>query len=218
MTKSATINLRALNAISLCASDEETRYYLNGVLVELEANGVRYVATNGHILAGHRDAYPGEATENLLTGAFIIPAAICKAFKLVTSDVMNLATLTLRDDGRLELTRGDESRVFDAIDGTFPDYMRVIPSAPNGKPAHYNPAYLAIMQKVGSVLRAAKRGSAVIPQIAQDDSGPGLINWLELPESFGVIMPVRVSEKPSVPEWAKARADYTVAEIAQAAE
>lgn len=62
------VSAKAFAAAMLAVSTEETRYYLNGVLIEPNpAGGVTVVATNGHILIAIHDA-DGETN-----GAWICP-------------------------------------------------------------------------------------------------------------------------------------------------
>lgn len=54
--RKVSVSARAFAAAMLAVSTEETRYYLNGVLVEPNpAGGVNVVATNGHILIAIHD-------------------------------------------------------------------------------------------------------------------------------------------------------------------
>ncbi len=109
-------------------STEETRYYLNGIFLHAaESNGVkvlRAVATDGHRLARVEMALP--------EGAGSIPGVI-----LPRKTVMELRKLLDEAQGAIQVSLSD-TRVrfaFDdvvltskLIDGTFPDYERVIPT------------------------------------------------------------------------------------------
>lgn len=109
-------------------STEETRYYLNGIFlhaVEEEGNALlRAVATDGHRLARFEMAMP--------SGAGDMPGVI-----VPRKTVNELRKLIDGSDGDVELSLSETkiSFAFDAshltsklIDGTFPDYQRVIPS------------------------------------------------------------------------------------------
>ncbi|MDD5277703.1 MAG: hypothetical protein PHR16_16675 [Methylovulum sp.] len=218
-TKQATINLRALHAISLASSQEETRYYICGVFVEIEARQVRYSGTNGHILVVHREEKAKAEAPNTLLGGFIIPTHICRAFKfkrkrpsddygvLVSTDRPSVLTLN-------QPSEGSDFRGFGVIDGTFPDVRRVIPDAPpSGEAATYNPIYVATMQRIGAMLRNFDGG---IPYIAQNGLNPAIVGWGGLDDSFGIIMPMRANT-PKLPEWAKVLPDFTPAEIVREA-
>ena len=133
----AQINLKTLNAVALFASKEETRYYLNGVLIQCRADHVMYVATDGHRLMGVREEIPQapkneERAFNTLLGDFIVPTEACK-HKSGKYDYLNFATMTRDGDVNLRLATSDSKvNVFKPIDSNFPDYGRVIPESMSG--------------------------------------------------------------------------------------
>lgn len=108
-----------------CISTEETRYYLNGVYMHAKEDGLlRGVATDGHRLALRRTDVPFRG----LDGIFL-----AKAVKILHR--------ALREGGNREIrvfgpalkrvvapTNGDWTIRMKMIDGTFPDYLRVIPT------------------------------------------------------------------------------------------
>lgn len=108
-----------------CISTEETRYYLNGVYMHAKEDGtLRAVATDGHRLALRRSdvAWP-----KALNG--ILPSRAAQIMHRATRGDGN-ATLTIAGtDLKQEVTpdSGDWRICYKLIDGTFPDYERVIP-------------------------------------------------------------------------------------------
>ena len=52
-----TLNIRALRAVLVAVSTEETRYYLNGINLEFTPDGVIMAATDGHRMIVLRQAY-----------------------------------------------------------------------------------------------------------------------------------------------------------------
>src|SRR4051812_23886693 len=105
MTETATINLNALAAAAIFSSTEETRYYLGGVLLEIEPDAITYVATDGRRLFAHRDTTGPKEDPHTLLGSFIVPTPACKALK--PSKHVPLATLTRGEGKRLILTQID---------------------------------------------------------------------------------------------------------------
>jgi DNA polymerase III subunit beta len=106
-------------------STEETRYYLNGIYFHEVAAGpfLRAVATDGHRLAQAQIARPMGA-ENM--PGIIVPR----------KTVLELAKLLEGDDGDVKVSLSSSKIRFEVgkltltsklIDGTFPDYERVIP-------------------------------------------------------------------------------------------
>ncbi|WP_287150680.1 DNA polymerase III subunit beta [Mesorhizobium sp.] len=108
-------------------STEETRYYLNGVAFEFSVNNdgmVRAIATDGHRLGSRQTKPSGPLRER---ATVIIPRAAIKAIAALARN--KEVTLSV-DDTRAELTFGDFTIRTKLIDGTFPDWRRVVPRGP----------------------------------------------------------------------------------------
>lgn len=117
------------------ASSEETRYYLNGVYIEKHSDDeVRLVATNGHKL------YLSDTEAQFAEGDDDITSAI------IPSDAVRLILLELKavggsdfpitasiDDYYITLKTPDAEIKYKLIDGTFPQYQKVIPNKPPKK-------------------------------------------------------------------------------------
>jgi DNA polymerase-3 subunit beta len=124
-----------LQAVEHCISDEETRYYLNGVALRIAASaGVSELvaaATDGHRLAEARLRLPHVFHFGALATAvpLILPrGAVARLLRLlVLSDPA--APVTVACTERAMRFHGPgwalESKL---IDGTFPDYERLMPS------------------------------------------------------------------------------------------
>jgi DNA polymerase-3 subunit beta len=125
------LSQRALkNAIAsthFAMAQQDVRYYLNGLLVEIENRLIRMVATDGHRLALCETP---SAKENDKNQSIIIPR---KA-------IMELYRLLLDDDSEIEIRVGgnfiqvktsEVSFTSKLIDGRFPDYQNVIPKDGN---------------------------------------------------------------------------------------
>lgn len=125
----ATIDLNVLAAMNECAaSKEDARYYLCGVLIEVYSQQNIYCATDGHRLLVHRQKFSDTDKETPeLIKAVILPSDECKALKPKKSEPTS-AALTFETDGYLKVLRQDGSaRLFRPIDGTFPDWRRIVP-------------------------------------------------------------------------------------------
>lgn len=192
-----TINLGALLAVSKAASKEETRYYLNGVLIEARERHVTYVASDGHILIAAREDLDG-ARDTPLIGDFIIPLNIITRFKLAQLKKFPFAVLSKKGDN-MAIEFNGERIEFLPIDGTFPDWRRVIPSKISGDTAQFNPALL-------SRLSAAKKifGETELITIAHNGSAPAVVSFgADTKNAFGIVMPFRAVAEPCVPKWVK---------------
>ncbi len=109
-------------------STEETRYYLNGVYLHAaETQGakvLRAVATDGHRLARMEVGLP-EGAENI-PGVIIPRKTINELYKLVESGGEKVEVSL--SESKIRFAVGNAVLVSKLIDGTFPDYERVIPT------------------------------------------------------------------------------------------
>lgn len=108
-------------------STEETRYYLNGIYLHAaESDGtsvLRAVATDGHRLARIEVGLPDGAAD--IPGVIIPRKTVGELNKLIEGRVENVE-ISLSDT-KVKFVCGDAVLVSKLIDGTFPDYERVIP-------------------------------------------------------------------------------------------
>jgi len=108
-------------------STEETRYYLNGIYLHAtESEGtpvLRAVATDGHRLARVEEKLPEGASG--MPGVIVPRKTIAELRKLLeeTSDEVEIAL----SDTRIQFSLGPVTLTSKLIDGTFPEYERVIP-------------------------------------------------------------------------------------------
>jgi DNA polymerase-3 subunit beta len=108
-------------------STEETRYYLNGIyLHSVESDGLRVlraVATDGHRLARVEEPLPEGAGS--MPGVIIPRKAINELRKLL-DEVSGNVEIGLSDT-RIQFRLDNVQLTSKLIDGTFPEYERVIP-------------------------------------------------------------------------------------------
>jgi len=120
--------LRALiDRTKFAMSTEETRYYLNGIYVHAAENeGVkvlRAVATDGHRLARFEMPLPEGAED--MPGVIIPRKAVAELRKLV-DEAGDSITISLSEN-KMRFNFDHIVLTTKLIDGTFPDYERVIP-------------------------------------------------------------------------------------------
>jgi DNA polymerase-3 subunit beta len=119
---------RLIEKTRFAISTEETRYYLNGIYVHAAAGdgggSLRAVATDGHRLAQAEIALPAGADG--MPGVIIPRKAVTEIFKLIdeTDSDVEIAL----SDTRIRFAVAGTVLTSKLIDGTFPDYERVIPS------------------------------------------------------------------------------------------
>jgi DNA polymerase-3 subunit beta len=108
-------------------STEETRYYLNGIYLHvIESDGVsllRAVATDGHRLASVDLPMPDGAKS--MPGVIIPRKAVLEIRKLI-DEIEDKVVIGLSDT-KIKFSFGGTVLTSKLIDGTFPDYDRVIP-------------------------------------------------------------------------------------------
>ena len=110
-------------------STEETRYYLNGIYLHAaqsnEVSVLRAVATDGHRLARVEMALPDGASG--MPGVILPRKTVGELRKLI--DETESAVGVSLSDTRVRFSFDDVVLSSKLIDGTFPDYERVIPHA-----------------------------------------------------------------------------------------
>ncbi len=108
-------------------STEETRYYLNGIYLHAaEADSgpvLRAVATDGHRLARVEEPIPQGAAG---MPGIIIPRKTINELRKLLDEVSGEIEVALSET-RIQFTIGSLRLTSKLIDGTFPDYDRVIP-------------------------------------------------------------------------------------------
>jgi len=187
---SVQFDFRALKAAALCASNEETRYYLKGVYVELGDCGLLTVATDGHRLLVARPEY-NAAMPNEPRFGIIIPLYILARLKI--SRYQNLGDLVC-EAGQWRLEYDGMKLGFTPVDGTFPDWRRVVPREISGEVAQFNPAYMVDFAKAAKAM-----GGDARPTVGYNGEGPALITLQADIEAFGVLMPYRASIVATTP-------------------
>lgn len=103
---------------------QDVRYYLNGLLFELNGNGLKTVATDGHRLALAELAVDLPISEAV---QIIVPRkAIQELLRLL--DGTDVEVELALSSAHLQVSMPDLRFTTKLIDGRFPDYQRVIPA------------------------------------------------------------------------------------------
>jgi DNA polymerase-3 subunit beta len=110
-------------------STEETRYYLNGIYLHAAKSGevevLRAVATDGHRLARVELPLP-EGAQGM--PGVIVPRKTVQEIRKLLDETEGTVRISLSET-KIRFDFGDGFLTSKLIDGTFPDYDRVIPSA-----------------------------------------------------------------------------------------
>ncbi|MAP96452.1 MAG: DNA polymerase III subunit beta [Ponticaulis sp.] len=118
---------RLIDKTRFAISTEETRYYLNGVYLHIhkgdDGEKLRAVATDGHRLAlSEVDAPEGSSA---LAGIIIPRKAVAEIRRLIDGYDGEIGISA--SEAKIVLTAGRAVLTTKLIDGSFPDYARVIP-------------------------------------------------------------------------------------------
>jgi DNA polymerase-3 subunit beta len=151
--------LDAIDRTEFAISTEETCYYLNGIFMHVAAGELRFVATDGHRLARYAMPVPDGAGS---APGVIIPRATVSILKGLAKSKGAPETVRVKINTTKALfTFGNVDVLTKLVDGTFPDYSRVIPSeSAASKRAIFD---VAEMTKAVSAVSAisSERGRAV---------------------------------------------------------
>lgn len=114
---------RLLARTQFCMAQQDVRYYLNGLLLELENKQARAVATDGHRMA-MSDIKLKQAMKE--TKQAIIPRKGVLEISRLLDDSDDDIEVRLSPN-HLQLAAGDLVFTTKLIDGRFPDYTKVVP-------------------------------------------------------------------------------------------
>ncbi len=113
---------RLLQRTSFAMAQQDVRYFFNGVLLEVEGDIVRFVATNGQRLA---TSYV--TTRDLGHHQFIIPRKAVAELNRILGEGDELIQLNFTAN-HMQVERGGVTLITKLIDATYPDYSRAIPT------------------------------------------------------------------------------------------
>jgi DNA polymerase-3 subunit beta len=170
-------------------STEETRYYLNGVYLHRRAGAdgplpaFDLVATNGHTL-GHARVTVSPLTDDASPADIILGAETVKWLLAALPDAGDdLVTLTtgprLKVGGSLvEVSAPGWHLTARGIDGSFPDYARVMPAMPSDPATIGNAAQMT----VAALAKAPRDGTQPVALIAAPAGGQAVVLSADTPK------------------------------------
>jgi DNA polymerase-3 subunit beta len=159
-------------------STEETRYYLNGIYLHpTDSHGtpvLRAVATDGHRLARVETPLPEGADG--MPGVIIPRKTVAEVRKLLddATDDVEVAV----SDTKIRFSFGSVELTSKLIDGTFPDYQRVIPAGNDKTLTVDCRLFQAAVDRVATIsteksraVKLAINGTNVVLSASNADSG-----------------------------------------------
>src|ERR1700719_3146790 len=150
---------RLIDKTQFAISTEETRYYLNGIYLHPASTAktatLRAVATDGHRLAQIDLPLPKGASG--MPGVIVPRKTVGEVQRLIED---NEAEVKIElSQGKIRFTIGDVVLTSKLIDGTFPDYGRVIPQNNDKELIVDKKDFEAAVDRVSTI--SSERGRAV---------------------------------------------------------
>jgi DNA polymerase-3 subunit beta len=187
---------RLFEKTQFAISNEETRYYLNGVFMHVteveDASLLRAVATDGHRLARLETPAPAGAVG--MPGVIVPRKAVAEVLKLIEAPEAEIEIEL--STSKIRFTLGAVVLTSKLIDGSFPDYARVIPT--------HNDKYLTVERKDfsdavdrvstisserGRAVKLALADSKLVLSVTNPDSGSAVeeleVNYDSAPIEIG---------------------------------
>jgi DNA polymerase-3 subunit beta len=157
---------RLIDKTRFAISTEETRYYLNGIFFHTVAQGsdtvLRAVATDGHRLA-LADADAPKGAQGM--PGVIVPRKTINELKRLLDDAADLVEIAVSSQ-KIRFALGDAVLTSKLIDGSFPEYARVIPKGNSKKLVLDNKSFAEAVDRVATV--SAERSRSVRLAIEKD--------------------------------------------------
>ncbi len=157
---------RLIDKTRFAISTEETRYYLNGIFFHtVQQNGsavLRGVATDGHRLALADETAPKGAQG--MPGV-IVPRKTINELKRLLDDAADLVEVSVSSQ-KIRFALGDAVLTSKLIDGSFPEYARVIPKNNSKRLKLDNKEFSEAVDRVATV--SAERSRSVRLAIQND--------------------------------------------------
>ena len=187
MTTTIIIRNDLLRGAAIFASTEQARYYLNGVYVESVGQHMRLVATDGKVLFA---AQVEISTHDPIKA--IIPLALIK--RLPTTKKGHEHVDLVIEGNKVSLTYNGTTVSADAIDGTYPDYARIVPTEISYEVAHYDPEQIGLFSMAARLMGTNER-----PHVFNNGGAPAMVRIVpaaHMPRvnMFGLVMPLTLSQ------------------------
>lgn len=208
MTTERRISLSSkyIPAIAPFIAKQDVRYYLNGFRVEPHPEqGVLIIATNGHVLAVVHD------TDGFTNGSYVctLPANIVSACRkknatrlyfvgdvgYVTSADVPLDDVAIIGPFHIEVAHAR------AIDGTYPDWRRVISEPSGADQMCVQLEYLRYFETAAKLSHGNVCGRHGFIRAYNTKNQATVVHIEGLPEFLGLVMPAQTYNQPAIPDW-----------------
>ena len=153
---------RLIDKTKFAISTEETRYYLNGIYMHASGDKLRTVATDGHRLALAETDIPAGAEG--LPGVIVPRKTVAELRRLLDSVSGDVAVSV--SEAKIKFGLGDAVLTSKLIDGTFPDYDRVIPKNNDKELVLDNSVFAKAVDRVATI--SAEKSRSVKMSLSED--------------------------------------------------
>lgn len=148
---------RLFKQVEFAMAQQDIRYYLNGLLFEVNANRLNVVGTDGHRLS----FTSAELNQNYEKQELILPRkTVIELVKLLedSDDEISIEIVP----GQVNFSFGDIRLITKVIDGKFPDYNRVIPTGHQNTLTIDRTTVLLSMQRASILSNEKYRGIRMV--------------------------------------------------------
>jgi DNA polymerase-3 subunit beta len=160
---------RLIDKTQFAISTEETRYYLNGIYLHTagtaKSGTLRAVATDGHRLAQVELPLPQGAAG--MPGIIVPRKTVAEVQRLIETGEGEVAIEL--STGKIRFTIGNVVLTSKLIDGTFPDYARVIPVKKDFEAAVDRVS--TVSSERGRAVKLSITGGRLVLSVTNPDSG-----------------------------------------------
>ena len=115
---------RLIDQVGFSMAQQDVRYFLNGMLLEVDSDAVRTVATDGHRLAMCTLAQPSGGGG--VTQAIVPRKGVAELARLI-ADADEPVQISI-GKGHLRASQGEYALTTKLVDGKFPEYRKVVPA------------------------------------------------------------------------------------------
>ena len=175
-----------------CASDDGTRYTIQGVLVYADAGAIHVVATDGHILSETKVS-DVELEPIMGSDRYVVTPDLLPLLKQLAKDFKTPGGMDCEKTADGILLKGFGFTVTikteKALGWEYPDYKQVIPKNNDSFVVGFNPEYL---WNLFESMKHDKRASGVVLRFSSDPIKPIIVEVDGNPDARGVLMPRRV--------------------------
>lgn len=193
-----TIPQNAVRAVAYAMAVKDIRYYLNGINVETNGIETRLICCDGYRLNACILPKSGETLLDEVM-EFIIPNSMVKTMLKAKSGSRGASPeFTVEFDGVFITVAMPDGSILrgGAIDGKYPDYMRVIPTEFSGECAQFNPAYLLDAELAAQAWLGSKNASPCFCHNGDSAGGIALSGFV------AIVMPRRGDGTLNAPDAA----------------